>query len=386
MSASAAIVIPVYKPRLEWYEKIALQQAQKVFRRQPICFIMAKDSDYDYLPAEGWKYQRIYFDSKYFASVDGYNELMLSVEFYQAFDSYDYILIYQLDAFAFSDQLNYFCAMGYDYIGAPWPFNSGHIPSVYGKNVFLYVGNGGFSLRRVKSCIELLQKHTEWVETWQHNEDSFFAYYGKYGNVGFDLAPVNIAYQFSWELYPYRCARKTKGVLPFGCHAWFRYAQDLYVKAFALVGYDLSPFYNLMKSFDGTNLFFDFCDVAYQRLVSRVKNNRNVAIYLPQGQDKDWSIFAIGEFGSMVANRLLSDGVAVEQVYYFDDQQIDLLIAKLKESHGKNNLLIKFQDIELSIELQKYGLQCGKEYQLFWKCYIENAERVLRKMMNLIET
>ncbi len=39
--------------------------------------------------------------------------------FYKTFTAYEYILIYQLDAFVFCDALKEWCAKGYDYIGAP---------------------------------------------------------------------------------------------------------------------------------------------------------------------------------------------------------------------------------------------------------------------------
>lgn len=61
-----------------------------------------------------------YFNEQYFDSRKSYNELMLSVDFYRSFREYQYMLIYQLDAFVFEDQLEYWCNKGYDYIGAPW--------------------------------------------------------------------------------------------------------------------------------------------------------------------------------------------------------------------------------------------------------------------------
>ena len=77
---------------------------------------------------------------------------MLSSEFYRRFSKFEYILIYQLDAFVFKDQLNYWCKKGYDYIGAPW-FEGFHLTKT-GVNI-IGVGNGGFSLRRVKTHIDL---------------------------------------------------------------------------------------------------------------------------------------------------------------------------------------------------------------------------------------
>jgi hypothetical protein len=44
----------------------------------------------------------------------------LSEEFYQAFTDFEFMLIYQLDAFVFRDELADWCRSGYEYIGAPW--------------------------------------------------------------------------------------------------------------------------------------------------------------------------------------------------------------------------------------------------------------------------
>ena len=49
-----------------------------------------------------------------------YNRLMMSEQFYRAFEGYEYILIYQLDCLVFSNALEEWCRKGYDYIGAPW--------------------------------------------------------------------------------------------------------------------------------------------------------------------------------------------------------------------------------------------------------------------------
>ena len=55
-------------------------------------------------------------DDKYFNSafVKAYKDTL-----YSRFEKYEYMLIYQLDAFVFSDRLMEFVEAGYDYIGAP---------------------------------------------------------------------------------------------------------------------------------------------------------------------------------------------------------------------------------------------------------------------------
>lgn len=382
MSSSAAVVIPVYKNELEWYEKISLRQAQKVFHHNPIIFVVPEAFTGAYIPpvhTNSKRFRKIYFPARFFSSIEGYNELMLSAEFYRVFESYEYILIYQLDAFAFSDQLEEFCNLGYDYIGAPWPFHCGHLPGILGRKVFLHVGNGGFSLRKTKACIELLEKHASWVKAWNYTEDAFFSYYGRYGNVGFKLAPVNIAYQFAWDFYPSRYVRKTKGVLPFGCHSWQRRDASLYVKAFALAGWDLLPFLDKMESRDAVNKPFQLQHVAYQRLLSRIKSGRKISMCLPK--NVCWKVILVGKENFLVAEQLLSEGLLVSGVEFFDSKQVQALAEEIKTTRNTPNLIVQCKDDDLLMELQLYGLSRERDYQSFWQYYITYASGVLRHMI-----
>ena len=121
------------------------------------------------------------FADEFFADPKGYNRLMLSRGFYDRFAAYEYMLIHQLDAFVFSDQLMDWCSRGYDYIGAPW-LPPGQVPGWFGQTLiavrrkchrflnkkrrskepgtrpqFTYsAGNGGFSLRRVAAMRRVL--------------------------------------------------------------------------------------------------------------------------------------------------------------------------------------------------------------------------------------
>src|SRR4029079_3572600 len=83
-----------------------------------------------------------------------YNRLMNIPYFYRHFLEYDYILIYQLDTFVFENNLEEWCNMNIDYVGAPW-INSTWVNNLKKKiswiDKFIYpVGNGGLSLRKVK--------------------------------------------------------------------------------------------------------------------------------------------------------------------------------------------------------------------------------------------
>jgi hypothetical protein len=48
-----------------------------------------------------------------------YNQLMLTLDFYAHYESYSHMLIAQLDAYTFDNQLVEWCQMPFSYIGAP---------------------------------------------------------------------------------------------------------------------------------------------------------------------------------------------------------------------------------------------------------------------------
>lgn len=114
----------------------------------------------------------------------------MSPQFYEKFLSFYYILIYQLDAFVFYDALEFFCSLGYDYIGASVAYSSW-----YGyKEKNPRVGNGGFSLRKVKACYQLLTECSV-LPNWdsfldKFYEDVFFGFCGVRDDVDFKTAPL----------------------------------------------------------------------------------------------------------------------------------------------------------------------------------------------------
>lgn len=73
---------------------------------------------------------------------------MLSSWLYKIFDKFSHILICQLDVCIMSE-LHLEPYLKFDYVGAPCTFNFGKMA---------YVGNGGFSLRRVSIFIEALER------------------------------------------------------------------------------------------------------------------------------------------------------------------------------------------------------------------------------------
>ena len=326
---NAAVVIPIYKPRradLTWYEKISLERCLKVLGHHPIIFAAPDDREFDYLPSE-INYSIEMFDPIYFSNINGYNALMLRPDFYERFRRFDYILICQLDAFVFSDRLEEFCRLGYDYIGAPWPLGVAKEEKLY-----MYVGNGGFSLRRVQACIEVLKNHAGVVKALKLAEDFVFAYLGNMAPDEFKVAPVITASRFSVEYLPERYCRKNQNLLPFGCHAWHSLSSSFYVRVLEEFGYDLSPFEHLMGDADHEIQNKILRSLMRWRLYHRFHKGYPMMRYLPR--EEIFYAFALdGEEGALV-QRLYNEGLRIanlDNIPFLDsDEQIDAVSEVLK--------------------------------------------------------
>jgi glycosyltransferase involved in cell wall biosynthesis len=182
------------------------------------------------------------FADEYFESVEKYNCLMMNGDFYKKHANYDFMLVYQLDAYVFRDELAYWCKKNFDYIGAPW--FEGFSLSNNESKLLDVAGNGGFSLRKVKSFISILNHENDVKMTIKHymaddqNEDMFFSRYAKEIDKKFKVALPDDAMFFSFECQPHKLYKMMKNKLPFGCHGWERYDFDFWEKHIDLTGVD----------------------------------------------------------------------------------------------------------------------------------------------------
>lgn len=107
MAHKVAVVIPVYKETLNEFEKISLTQVQKVLGHYQYIFVAPQGKNIPYVTQGSKVY---FFPPQFFQNTKTYNYLMMSPNFYKAFLDYEYILIYQLDAFVFQMNWNIFAA------------------------------------------------------------------------------------------------------------------------------------------------------------------------------------------------------------------------------------------------------------------------------------
>lgn len=248
------IVIPIHKSIPTEDELLSLRQCASVLKKHPICIVYPDGLDVSQYIAVLSDADTIVFverfQQQFFDGIKGYNLLMLDRRFYERFAEYKYMLIYQLDAWVFRDELNKWCSKGYDYIGAPWIEGSDNMQ-------LAGVGNGGFSLRRVQHFIDVLSykgpvrkaSQLNLPPTLKNKIYKFFyslgyqntiSYYKKdptlYEDIFLSIFLSNTklrakmpspqeAALFAFEKHPSFLYSKTNK-LPFGCHAWRKYEYE----------------------------------------------------------------------------------------------------------------------------------------------------------------
>lgn len=273
--SNCIVVIPIYKKNLSPSEIASFRQCFTVLKNYNIVVFTYREldiSNYNEIAEEmNKKFTIEYFDKHYFESVAGYNELCFKHAFYQRFQEYEFMLIYQLDAWVFCDELQLWCNKGYDYIGAPifWPHNSKSFTTKISG-----IGNGGFSLRKISYCLRMLDMPKKrpylkpsrilkmyynyfqyddkfkplhkkilvlpliflkifgifntlnyFMKTKQINEDMMFGTNAKYAWGEMVNLPSNIeAMKFSFEVHPEINFHLIGDKLPFGCHAFEKWS------------------------------------------------------------------------------------------------------------------------------------------------------------------
>lgn len=265
------ILIIVYKKEISPLEAISLEQCVKVLARHPVRLVCPEGLDVGAYRCIAKDIEVDFINKKWFASYSTCNRLRIEPFLYKKYRDYEFILFYELDAFAFRDDLEYWCNKDYDYIGAPWfeDFRAGNVDSR-----LIGVGNGGFSLRKTRSLLKALHAFS-WIlnpvdrfkrefpqnklkavrellknATVRNNsfflfndypaqEDIFWGICIKRNFDWFKVAPIGEAIKFSFEVQPKLLYDMNNQQLPFGCHAWWRYDFEFWKPFIESEGYSL---------------------------------------------------------------------------------------------------------------------------------------------------
>lgn len=213
------IIIPAYKEHLSHDEKCSLNQVIKQlgdgFDISLVCPYSLDITEYSIAKIER-------FPDEFFISQASYAKFMTLPDVYDRFvKDYEYLLIYQLDAWVFgnSDDLRGWIKKGYDYIGAPY-----YNPAFTKSNGI--VQNGGLCLRKIKPIINYINENDDESLDSRYWDDGFYSH--NYKDL-LKFAPFEETIRFSLDTFPREyLSLLPNPSLPFGCHAFKRFDWDFW--------------------------------------------------------------------------------------------------------------------------------------------------------------
>lgn len=336
----AVVLIPIYKRKINIHEKVALQQVRKILGGYKICFIapVSLTIDYDGLE-EG--IEMIRFPDDFFLSTVTYSHLLLMPSFYRRFSNYCYMLIYQLDAFVFSDRLQEFCELNYDYIGGPWARVHRNT-----QTVKCSIGNGGFSLRKVSSHEMVCQRRDEILNRLPNKkknllmkcEDLFFAYCSTQPDLNFHVANFTKAIDFSVDEDVGHVFERMPRWMPFGCHAWSTGNYNFWRPLIENAGYSLpegTSKNNYSSRLRRIGLYALKRVMKYDRYEEYLSILENINIDV---SDKI-CIWGMGAYGKLCYNFFSKSGRIVEAVYDKSSEQV--FTDKIKSTYSSIDVIIR---------------------------------------------
>ncbi len=278
------VVIPIHDENPSYLDLICFEQCFKILGSHPIKVLSPKGLKLDAYKKIIPVFETVFIHPIWQSSYVFYNRLKASKIFYHLFKSYEFILVHELDAFVFRDELLSWCEKGYDYIGAP--LFEGYIETEF-KSEIKWVGNGGLSLRKVSTHLKVLnsfaylippqvrwrermdekpkglklistfagflldisiRNNTFWVfNNARINEDQFWCLHVAKNFKWYKVAPVGEAIAFSFEMQPIRLFKLNQNRLPFGCHKWWKYGFDFWAPHIQKFDYDI------LKPSEGVN-------------------------------------------------------------------------------------------------------------------------------------
>lgn len=242
------VVVPIYLSTLTPEEEVSLKQCLTILAEYRIVIIKPENLNITHLESYYSLPEIIDFPDECFLNLRAYNKLVLSKGFYLRFSSFQYMLIYQLDAYVFKDELLFWANKGFDYIGAPWvPWKKRYLTllgrymllfqrfwwklmdkkRLYNEKYFYYqVGNGGFSLRKIQKMIEITDCYRKEIDNQLaddspfYPEDIFLLLNLTDKRCQLSKPPFVDALKFAMEHNPKWAYEYNNESLPFGCHNW----------------------------------------------------------------------------------------------------------------------------------------------------------------------
>jgi hypothetical protein len=254
MTERVVVVIPTHKHILDDADEVSIKQCVRILRDHPKILAHPMQVDGAALASRYGLDGAEAFPDSSFSSYTNYNRTIRSMQFYERFLRYDYILLHELDAFVFSDQLLEWCTLGYDYVGAPLGavrrsaetyVADGYLPwwchyeraRSCAKVERRQLLNGGFALRKTRTLYWISRIWRKKVGLWGKNDDLFWSLAAPGFWPWLRLPTAAVAARFALMVDVQDWLDKADGELPFGCHGWPRYETDVWRPYLAAFGY-----------------------------------------------------------------------------------------------------------------------------------------------------
>jgi hypothetical protein len=246
VTASVAVVIPHHADRLTPNEEVSLRHLDSFVAGYDTHLVVPEGSTLR-VPGAGL----CVLSKEFFVNHRAHQRLMLSRSLYEPFAAYEFVLVYHLDSLVLRPALETWCDRGWDYVGAPWLRREAD-----GALVLKGVGNGGFSLRRVESCLRVLgtlrrpSRQAKIGASFAFRlarrlvkpgapvrqllrdrylfEDKFWGLEAPRLDSSFRVAPPEEALAFAFETHPSACFELNGRRLPLGCHKWTAHEPDFW--------------------------------------------------------------------------------------------------------------------------------------------------------------
>ncbi len=162
------LVTPTHKAKIAEVEHLMLKHSLNLHKNVDHFFCVPDNVDISHISQNFPKSIILKMSSENFESPQSYNRLLLDSAFYRMFHGFTYLAIIQLDSVLLKN-IDPVIDMNFDYVGAPWRKKirvSIFKHRMHGNNKRLVwlpyrniqVGNGGLSIRKTESMIELTEK------------------------------------------------------------------------------------------------------------------------------------------------------------------------------------------------------------------------------------
>jgi len=268
------VLVPTHRSRPTPQEAISLRQLARNLGQHEIVLMTPEGLDTsahrELLPNAS----HIAIKKEWMQSHASYNRLIISPLLGSLFRGYSHLLLHEPDSLALHDSLLKWCEQPYDYIGAPW-FTP--IAGKQGMATLAQGANSGFSLFRLDAMRKVSRSWKRWYPLKHALGDIrrglkgqprhiarglnglfpggllrgahqlYSSYCDQYWSLlipslvnDFQVAPSEIAVQFSWEKWSHLCMAYCRGHLPFGIHAWAKYDFDFLHPHLIAAGVDLT--------------------------------------------------------------------------------------------------------------------------------------------------